>query len=112
MTEQFGVRQNPVDILLGRLSFTHFVELLKIEPPLKRLFYETEAVVNNWSVRELQRAMESMLYERTGLSKDKEAVLEPQNRRNAACNTMMGAGKESKPNRHPSIRCVHRKIGW
>ena len=38
-------------------------------------FYETEAIVNNWSVRELERAIDSMLYERTGLSKDKEAVL-------------------------------------
>jgi predicted nuclease of restriction endonuclease-like (RecB) superfamily len=77
VSEQFKIRQNSVDILLGRLSFTHFVELIKIETPLKRLFYETEALVNNWSVRELQRAIDSMLYERTGLSKDKEAVLEP-----------------------------------
>ncbi len=77
VSEQFKVRQNPVDILLGRLSFSHFIELIKIETPLKRLFYETEALVNNWSVRELQRAIDSMLYERTGLSKDKEAVLEP-----------------------------------
>lgn len=43
---------------------------------LKRVFYETEAIRNNWSVRELQRAMNSMLFERTGLSKDKESVLE------------------------------------
>ncbi|HEV2479413.1 MAG TPA: PDDEXK nuclease domain-containing protein [Puia sp.] len=68
-------QQNPLDILLGKLSFTHFVELIKIDAPLKRLFYETEAIVNNWSVRELQRAIDSMLFERTGLSKDKEAVL-------------------------------------
>jgi predicted nuclease of restriction endonuclease-like (RecB) superfamily len=77
VAEQFRAQQNPVDILLGRLSFTHFIELINVDNPLKRLFYETEAVVNNWSVRELQRAMDSMLYERTGLSKDKEAVLEP-----------------------------------
>ena len=77
VSEQFNTRQNPVEVLLGRLSFTHFIELIKIETPLKRLFYETEAMVNNWSVRELQRAVDSMLYERTGLSKDKEAVLEP-----------------------------------
>jgi len=41
-----------------------------------QLFYETEAVVNNWSVRDLQRVMDSMLFERTGLSKDKRALLE------------------------------------
>jgi predicted nuclease of restriction endonuclease-like (RecB) superfamily len=63
--------------LIGKLSFSHFIELIKVSTHLKRVFYETEAVVNNWSVRELQRAIESMLYERTGLSKDKAAVLEP-----------------------------------
>jgi hypothetical protein len=70
------LHQNAVDVLLGRLSFSHFIELVKINSPLKRLFYETESLVNNWSVRELQRAIDSMLFERTGLSKDKEAVLE------------------------------------
>jgi len=72
-----GAQSNPVDALISRLSFTHFIELIKIETPLKRLFYETETLVNNWSVRELQRAVDSLLFERTGLSKDKEAVLEP-----------------------------------
>jgi hypothetical protein len=47
VSEQFNIRQNPVDILLGRLSFTHFIELIKIDTSLKRLFYETEAIVNN-----------------------------------------------------------------
>jgi predicted nuclease of restriction endonuclease-like (RecB) superfamily len=72
-----GVKSLPIDDLLSKLSFSHFIELINIDIPLKRVFYETEAVVNNWSVRELQRAVDSMLYERTGLSKDKEAVLEP-----------------------------------
>lgn len=79
------VRQNPVDELIGKLSFSHFIELIKLDPPLKRLFYETEAIVNNWSVRELQRAVDSMLYERTGLSKDKEAVLD-QHRKGSGLN--------------------------
>jgi predicted nuclease of restriction endonuclease-like (RecB) superfamily len=61
--------------LINKLSFSHFVELIKVEG-LKRVFYETEAMINNWSVRELQRAIDSMLFERTGLSKDKEVVLE------------------------------------
>jgi len=65
----------PVETLLGKLSFTHFAELIKADTPLKRLFYETEATRNNWSVRELRRAMDSLLFERTGLSKDKESVL-------------------------------------
>jgi predicted nuclease of restriction endonuclease-like (RecB) superfamily len=65
----------PISTLLSRLSFSHFIELIKADQPLKRIFYETEAIQNNWSVRELQRAMNSMLFERTGLSNDKEAVL-------------------------------------
>jgi len=70
------IQRTPAAVLLSKLSFTHFVELIKIDNPIKRVFYETETIVNNWSVRELQRAMDSMLFERTGLSKDKEAVLE------------------------------------
>jgi len=62
--------------LLNKLSFSHFIELLRADTTLKRVFYETEAMVNNWSVRDLQRAVDSMLFERTGLSKDKGAVLE------------------------------------
>jgi predicted nuclease of restriction endonuclease-like (RecB) superfamily len=70
------VQSLPVSTLLSRLSFSHFIELIKADQPLKRAFYETEAIKNNWSVRELQRAINSMLFERTGLSSDKEAVLE------------------------------------
>jgi len=57
------------------LSFTHFIEIIRKDDPLERLFYEVEAIKNNWSVRELERAIETGLYIRTGLSKDKEAVI-------------------------------------
>ncbi|MCU7549867.1 PDDEXK nuclease domain-containing protein [Chitinophagaceae bacterium LB-8] len=70
-----GLPQTPGKLLLEKLSFTHFVELVKCEEPLKRLFYETQALKNQWSVRELQRTMNSMLYERTGLSSDKKAIV-------------------------------------
>jgi len=62
-------------ILLSRLSFTHFVELLRKDDPLERLFYEVEAIKNNWSVRELERAMDTALYVRTGLSTNKDAII-------------------------------------
>jgi predicted nuclease of restriction endonuclease-like (RecB) superfamily len=75
-----NIQPTPAAALLSKLSFTHFVELIKIDNPIKRAFYETETMVNNWSVRELQRAMDSMLFERTGLSKDKQAVLEKHRR--------------------------------
>ena len=63
------------DLLLSRLSYTHFVELLRAKDPLERLFYEVETIKNNWSVRELQRAFDGGLYVRTGLSKDKDAII-------------------------------------
>lgn len=65
---------NP-DLLLDRLTFSHFVELLKVDNPLYRRFYEVEAIKNNWSVRALNRAVTTLLAERTGLSMDKTAVI-------------------------------------
>ena len=71
-----GELLNDAQTLINRLSFSHFIELLKADSPVKKAFYEVHTLQNNWSVRELQRAMNSMLYERTGLSTDKTAVLE------------------------------------
>jgi predicted nuclease of restriction endonuclease-like (RecB) superfamily len=63
------------EILLSRLSYSHFVELLGAKEPLERLFYEVETIKNNWSVKELERAFNTALYLRTGLSSNKEAVI-------------------------------------
>jgi len=60
---------------LLRLSWTHFIELIRIDDPLKRAFYEAECLEGNWSIRQLQRQIGSLLYERTGLSTDKESVI-------------------------------------
>jgi len=57
------------------LSWSHYVELLKIEDPLERSFYEKEAVNEHWGVRELKRQMKSMLFQRIALSTDKNEVL-------------------------------------
>ena len=65
----------PSEMLLSRLSFSHFLEIIRKEDPLERLFYEVETIKNNWSVRELERAMNTAMYVRTGLSKDKEAIV-------------------------------------
>jgi predicted nuclease of restriction endonuclease-like (RecB) superfamily len=61
--------------LLTNLSFSHFIELLKADTDSKRRFYEVHAIQNNWGVRDLKRAVDSLLYERTGLSSHKEATL-------------------------------------
>jgi predicted nuclease of restriction endonuclease-like (RecB) superfamily len=65
----------PAQVLL-RLSWTHFLEFIRIDDPWKRAFYENECLKGNWVVRDLQRQIGSLLYERTGLSTDKRAVLE------------------------------------
>jgi predicted nuclease of restriction endonuclease-like (RecB) superfamily len=57
------------------VSWSHLLELCRIDDRLKRAFYELEAVKSNWSLREMKRQMNNMLYERIGLSKDKAAVL-------------------------------------
>jgi hypothetical protein len=61
--------------LLRTCSFTHFIELVKIDDELKRTFYEVETIKGNWSVRELKRQVESLLYERVGLSIYNNAML-------------------------------------
>lgn len=65
-----------IKLLLNQLSFSHFIEFLKCDTPLQRAFYETYALKNQWTVRDLQRARTSLLFERTGLSADKESVLQ------------------------------------
>lgn len=62
--------------LLSQLSWSHYLELIKIEEENKRNFYLKEAVNSKWSVRELQRQKNSLLYERLALSQDKTKVLE------------------------------------
>ncbi len=60
--------QADMNQLLTNLSFSHFIELLKADTANKRRFYEMQTIKNNWGVRDLKRAIESLLYERTGLS--------------------------------------------
>lgn len=69
-----GSDQMP-DILYA-LSFSHFVELLKIEDPIKRRYYELHILKSQLSVRELKREIASLSYERLGLSKNKALAYE------------------------------------
>jgi len=65
---------NPQE-LLTQLNFSRFIELIRVEDALKRHFYEMEAVKNAWKVRDLARAIDTLLFERTGLSVNKEVVI-------------------------------------
>ena len=64
------------DALRHELSWTHYRLLFRIENGEARNFYMLESVKNNWSTRELERQINSLLYERLALSKDGEKVLE------------------------------------
>lgn len=62
--------------LSGKLSWSHYCLLLSISDKRARQFYEKEAINSNWSVRELERQIGSLLYERLCLSRDKKGVFE------------------------------------
>lgn len=58
------------------LSWSHYLVLMRIDRPEQRSFYEIESTVNNWSLKELKRQMNSALYERLALSRDKAQIQE------------------------------------
>ena len=60
----------PVEKLLQNLSYTHLTLLFPIEDPIKRLFYEIECIKGTWSVRELKRQIDSLYFERSGMSQN------------------------------------------
>lgn len=55
----------------AKLSWSHYLELIKIKEDSKRNFYLNECINSRWSVRELQRQIDSLLYERLLLSSNK-----------------------------------------
>jgi predicted nuclease of restriction endonuclease-like (RecB) superfamily len=64
--------------LVRQLSWTHFTVLLPLKEPLQRDFYAEMCRVQRWSVRQLRQQIDSMLYERTALSRKPESVVEAQ----------------------------------
>ena len=58
------------------LNWTSYMLLIKIKDPDERSFYEIECYNSNWSFRELKRQIDSCLYERLSLSRDKQGVLD------------------------------------
>lgn len=74
LSQESGAKSVPAEQLVSSLSFSHFVELIKISEPRKRVFYEIECIKGTWSVRELKRQINSLYYERSGLSKSPQAL--------------------------------------
>ena len=58
-----------------KLTWSHYLELLKCDDPLEMQFYFNEAIKEGWRVRDLRRQMKSALFQRLALSTDKEGVL-------------------------------------
>lgn len=73
MTTEGEVMPVP-QMLFNRLSFTHISKLIHIGDRMKRSFYALEAMRGPWSVRELQRQIDSNYYERSGWSKKPELL--------------------------------------
>jgi predicted nuclease of restriction endonuclease-like (RecB) superfamily len=65
-----------IQTLSGKLSWSHYCEILKADNDLESSFYIKQSEAENWSVRELNRQMKSMLFHRLALSTDKAGVLE------------------------------------
>ncbi|MEP6845458.1 MAG: PDDEXK nuclease domain-containing protein [Panacibacter sp.] len=59
----------------AKLSWSHYIELIGVSDNTARQFYERQCIHENWSKRELERQIDSSLFERLALSKDKKGVL-------------------------------------
>ena len=72
VTGKFAKSQTLPGILL---SWSHYAELLTVSDDLARAFYEKQTIKENWSFREMKRQIDSALFQRLALSKDKKGVL-------------------------------------
>lgn len=67
--------QTPPEMIVSRLSFSHIREIMSVDDPLSRYFYEQECIKCTWSVRELRRQISTNLYFRAGISGNPEKML-------------------------------------
>ncbi|MGM9762964.1 MAG: YhcG family protein [Candidatus Cryptobacteroides sp.] len=84
MTENEHIEKSPTvsdefrttgQMIISQLSFSHIVEIMTVDDPLARYFYEQECIKCTWSVRELRRQISTNLYVRTGISSNPEKML-------------------------------------
>lgn len=73
---KFEIQESVIPEFNPNISWTHYIQLMRIENEDERSFYELEIVNNGWSFREFQRQFDTSLYERLALSRDKEKVRE------------------------------------
>lgn len=73
-TKEFADQLLHVDKLISNLSYTHLTLLFPIDDPVKRRFYEAECIKGTWSVRELKRQIDTLYFERSGISRKPELL--------------------------------------
>lgn len=71
----FYIKYPKFQTVSGKLSWSHYAELLTVSDDLARKFYEIQSSKENWSFREMKRQIDSALFQRLALSKDKKGVL-------------------------------------
>ena len=74
--ESFEAKNNYYETVFNQISFSHFIELIKIDNNIKRKFYELSVIKNTLSVRELERQIATLTYERVGLSANTDLVFQ------------------------------------
>lgn len=72
---KFYLKYPNCQMVSDKLSWSHICELIKLDDDLERSFYERQTVNENWSDRELQRQIDSALFLRLAVSRDKEGIL-------------------------------------
>lgn len=72
---EFFPNENILTTVSSKLSWSHIVEVIKQKDPLKREFYITLSINEGWSVRQLTSRIDSMLYERTAISKKPDETI-------------------------------------
>lgn len=75
LCRQFYLQYPIFQTVSGKLSWSHYAELLTVSDDLARAFYEKQSIAENWGFREMRRQINASLFERLALSKDKKQVL-------------------------------------
>lgn len=77
--ETFEAKNQYYETVFKQISFSHFIELIKIDNHTKRKFYELSVIKNTLSVRELERQIATLTYERVGLSANADLAFQELN---------------------------------
>lgn len=70
------ISKSPIWKFSPNISWTHYIQLMRIANEDERRFYELEIADNGWTIKEFQRQFDTSLYERLALSRDKEKIRE------------------------------------